>query len=90
MKTRRSFIEYFREVHDDLFWSISEEYIRDRFDVNSISTGKLHKIGEYEIADVRIDYVWVEDLPGTALKIDALTIITLEVFEGNHHYDNVV
>lgn len=41
-----------------------------------------------EISDVKVEHVWVNDLPDMKIQFDVALSIWLEISEGDHHYDN--
>lgn len=84
-----SFKEYIKKNLDNKLWALSEEWLRDNFDPDDLNYYRLHKPGEYELADVNVDHIWTGDLPGTEIKFDVKVSLAIEVHEGNHHYDEV-
>lgn len=68
---------------------MSEEWLRDNFDPEELNYCKLHRSGEYELADVNVDHIWTGDLPGTEIKFDVKLSLIIEVHEADYHYDEV-
>ena len=68
MGTTHSFTEYVKQRFDNDFWKIAEEYLYNNIDSIEINTNKIHRAGECEISDVKIEYVWVENLPEMDIK----------------------
>lgn len=84
----RSFKEYVAKAFDNQFWKVAEEYLRESFDVLDMELYKIHKAGELEIADVQVEHVWVDDLPGMKIQFDVALSVIFEISEADHHYDN--
>lgn len=40
------------------------------------------------ISDVKVEHVWIEDLPGMKIQFDVALSTWYEIAEGNHHYDD--
>lgn len=84
-----SFKEYIKKNLDNKLWKLSEEWLRDNFDPDELDFYKLHRPGEYELADVNVDHVWTGDLPGTEIKFDVKVSLIIEVHEADYHYDEI-
>lgn len=88
MEKSHSFTEYVKNRFDNEFWKISEKYIEDNISKININENKIHKLGEYEISDVRIEHIWVEDMPNMDIKFKVALSIYVEIQDGDYHYDN--
>lgn len=84
-----SFKEYIKKNLDNKLWALSEEWLRENFDPDELSYYRIRRPGDYELEDVNVDYIWVGDLPGTEIKFDVNVSLTIEVHEGDYHYDEV-
>lgn len=84
-----SFKEYIKKNLDNKLWALSEEWLRENFDPDELSYYRIRRPGDYELEDVNVDYIWVGDLPGTEIKFDVKVSLTIEVHEGDYHYDEV-
>lgn len=69
MTQNRSFKDYVAKRFDNQFWEIAERYLTDEFDSSSITFYRLHRLGQPEIEDVKVEHVWVADLPGMEIKL---------------------
>lgn len=49
---------------------------------------RIHKIGEIEISDVKVEHVWVEDKSDMEISFDVAVSIYFEIHEGDYHYDD--
>lgn len=84
-----SFKEYIKKNLDNNLWALSEEWLRDNFDPDEFNYYKIHRPGEYELADVSVEHIWTGDLPGTEIKFDVKVSLIIEVHEADHHYDEI-
>lgn len=62
MANSRSFKEYVAKTFDNQFWNIADVFLRENFDSLDLELYKVHKAGIPEIADVKVEHVWVEGL----------------------------
>ena len=88
MASNRSFTEYVKKTFDNQFWTVAEEYLHKNFDTLDVRLYKIHKAGELEIADVQVEHVWVDDLPGMKIQFDVALSVIFEISEADYHYDN--
>ncbi|MCC8013666.1 MAG: helix-turn-helix transcriptional regulator [Eubacterium sp.] len=87
MGKNRSFKEYIANRFNDEFWRIAEEYINDNTREFDKDFKKIHRLGNIEITDVKVEQVKVEDLPGTKVQFDVSVSIWVEIQDGDYHYD---
>lgn len=87
MAVSRSFTDYVRKKYDNEFWTAAEQFIEDNQDYIKKLATRVHSVGETEIADVHVEHVWVEDLPGMKISFDVALSVNIEIKDGNHHYD---
>ncbi|BAL01384.1 hypothetical protein OBV_41850 [Oscillibacter valericigenes Sjm18-20] len=88
MAQNRSFRDYIAKRFDNKFWEIAERYLQDEFDASSLTFYRLHRPGQSEIDDVKVEHVWVDDLPGMGIQFDVALSLSLSFPEADHHYDN--
>lgn len=89
MGQNRSFTDYIKKRFNNSFWAVAEEYLNNNTSIIEKITYKLHKVGEFEISDVTVEHVWVEDQPGMEIHFDVALSVTLEIHEGDYHYDDI-
>ena len=88
MAAHRSFAEYVKKRFDNNFWADAESYLERNLDSLGIELKRIHRAGETEISDVKVEYVWVEDKPGMEIHFDVAVSIWFETHEGDYHYDD--
>lgn len=88
MEVNHSFTGYIAKRFDNDFWAVAEQYLNDNQDALSVKIRYLHRAGEFEISDVKVEHVWVEDLPEMKIQFDVALSVWYEIEEGNHHYDD--
>lgn len=88
MAAHRSFAEYVKKRFDNNFWAAAESYLEANLDSLGIELRRIHRAGEKEISDVKVEYVWVEDKPGMEIHFDVAVSIWFETHEGDYHYDD--
>lgn len=49
---------------------------------------RVHQIGEIELSDVKVEYVWIHDLPDMKIQFDVALSIDSLIHEGDYHYDD--
>lgn len=49
---------------------------------------RIHRSGDHEISNVKVEYVWIEDKPGMEIHFDVAMSIWFEVHEGDYYYDD--
>lgn len=59
MAANRSFTEYDRKKYDNQFWNAAETFLSDNLSKLDIELYRIHKAGEAEISDVKVEHVWV-------------------------------
>ena len=84
----RSFAEYVNKRFDNNFWAAAESYLEANLDSLGIELRRIHRAGETEISDVKVEHVWVEDKPGMEIHFDVAVSIWFETHEGDYHYDD--
>ena len=84
----RSFAEYVKKKFDNNFWAAAESYLEANLDSLGIELRRIHRAGETEISDVKVEHVWVEDKPGMEVHFDVAISIWFETHEGDYHYDD--
>lgn len=84
----RSFTEYVKKKFDNNFWAAAESYLEGNFDSLGIELKRIHRAGEHEISDVKVEHIWVEDKPGMEIYFDVAVSIWFEIHEGDYHYDD--
>lgn len=88
MAAHRSFTEYVKKRFDNNFWAAAESYLETNFDSLGIEFKRIHRAGETEISDVKVEHVWVENKPGMEIHFDVAVSIWFETHEGDYHYDD--
>ena len=88
MAVNRSFTDYIKRRFDNNFWSVAEEFLRDNADYVEGLSNKLHRVGEIEISDVKVEHVWVEDKPDTEIQFAVAISVVFNIQEGDYHYDD--
>lgn len=88
MASYHSFTEYVKKRFDNNFWSVAESYLEANFDFLGIELRRIHRAGEIEISDVKVEHVWVEDKPDMEIYFDVAVSIWFETHEGDYHYDD--
>lgn len=88
MAAQRSFTEYVKKRFDNNFWAAAESYLDANLDSLGIELKRIHRAGETEISDVKVEHVWVEDKPGMEINFDVAVSIWFETHEGDYHYDD--
>lgn len=88
MTQNRSFMDYVAKRFDNQFWEIAERYLIDEFDTSALSFYRLHRPGQPEIENVKVEHVWIDDLPGMEIQFDVALSLSLFFPEADHHYDN--
>lgn len=88
MRLDRSFAEYVKKRFDNDFWAAAESYLEDNLDSLGIELRRIHRAGETEISDVKVEHVWVEDKPEMEIHFDVAISIWFETHEGDYHYDD--
>lgn len=86
--THRSFAEYVKKRFDNNFWAAAESYLEANLDSLGVELRRIHRAGETEISDVKVEHVWVEDKPGMEIYFDVAVSIWFETHEGDYHYDD--
>ena len=89
MTQNRSFKDYIAKRFDNKFWEIAERYLQNEFDSSSLTFYRLHRPGSPEIDDVKVEHVWVDDLPGMDIQFDVALSLSLSFPEADHHYDTL-
>ena len=88
MAAHRSFAEYVKKKFDNNFWATAESYLEANLDSLGIELKRIHRAGETEISEVKVEHVWVEDKPGMEVHFDVAISIWFETHEGDYHYDD--
>ena len=88
MAAQRSFTEYVKKRFDNNFWAAAESYLDENFDSLGIELRRIHRAGETEISDVKVEHVWIDDKPGMEIHFDVAVSIWIETHEGDYHYDD--
>lgn len=88
MAAHRSFAEYVKKRFDNNFWAAAEGYLEGNLDSLGIELRRIHRAGETEISDVKVEHVWVEDKPDMEIHFDVAVSIWFETHEGDYHYDD--
>ena len=70
MVANRSFTEYVTKRFDNNFWAVVEQYLNDNKDSICSELRRIHRAGELEISDVKVEHVWVDDLLGMKIQFD--------------------
>lgn len=86
-----SFKEYVSKKFDDKFWSIAEEFVdehSDDLESLGVELRNVHRAGELEIQNVRVEHVWAIDRPGSEVGFDVALSVEFIVNEGDYHYDD--
>lgn len=88
MAANRSFTNYVAKRFDNNFWAVAKQYMNDNKDSLCSELRRIHCAGEMEISDVKVEHVWVDDLPGMKIQFDVALSVWFEISDGNHHYDD--
>lgn len=88
MAASRSFTEYVRKKYDNEFWAAAGQFIEDNQDYIESLANRVHSVGETEISDVHVEYVWVDDQPDMEISFDVALSVNVEIHDGNPHYDS--
>ena len=75
MAVTRSFTEYVKKKFDNNFWAAAESYLEANLDSLGIELRRIHRAGETEISDVKVEHVWVEDKPEMVIHFDVAVSI---------------
>jgi len=86
MANNRSFTEYVAKRFDNNFWAVAEQYLNDNQDSLCSELRRIHRAGEMEISDVKVEHIWVDDLSGMKVQFDVAVSIWFEISEGDYHY----
>lgn len=82
-----SFIEYVaNRFYNELYGAI-EDYIGSHKDTLDLRLHRVRSIGSLELSDIHVQYVSVNDLPGTAIEFDVAVEADISVHESDYHYD---
>ncbi|VIG16564.1 Uncharacterised protein [Clostridioides difficile] len=84
----RSFKEYIKKRFDNEFWAIAEEYLNNTPETIEKLSFNLRRPGDFEITDVCVEHLWIDDKPGMEIHFDVALSVTIEVQEGDYHYDD--
>jgi hypothetical protein len=89
----RSFKEYVSQRFDnEIFNSVAfyvEEVGREDFDSLDLRLYRIHRVGEFEVAETKVLHVDAYDLHGSQIGFDIRVEAEIEVHEGDYHYDEV-
>ncbi|MGM9602774.1 MAG: hypothetical protein ACI3W5_14480, partial [Faecousia sp.] len=88
MAAHRSFTDYVKKRFDNDFWAAAESCLDANIHSLGLKQKRIHRAGDHEISNVRVEYVWVEDKPGMEIHFDVAVSIWFEVHEGDYHYDD--
>lgn len=86
---KRSFTEYVKDKFDNLIWREIETFCEDK-DADDLSL-KLYNIvapGEIEINDIRVNYVNVDDKPGTLISFDIICEVDFTVYDNDVYHND--
>lgn len=61
MAANRSFAEYVKKRFDNNFWAAAESFLDENYDSLGLELKRIRRAGEYEISNVKVEYVWVVD-----------------------------
>lgn len=88
MAADHTFTKYVANRFDNEFWAVAEKYLNDNKDSLCCELKRIHRAGEMEISDVKVEHIWVDDLPGMQIQFDVALSIWFEISEGDYHYDD--
>lgn len=88
MKGIRSFTEYVQDTFYNRICTEAKSFVRNNASDLDLNIGKLHRFGDVEIDDIKVEHVWIHSLPGTRIGFEVAVSVDLVVYDGNHHYDN--
>jgi len=88
MQAHRSFADYVKQRFDNDFWAVAESYLESNIQTLDLEQRRIHRAGDYEITNVNVEYIWVEDKPEMEIHFDVALSIWFDVHEGNYHYDD--
>lgn len=88
MSINRSFTDYVAKTFDNQFWAVTEEYLHENLHSLDIELYRIHKAGEPEITEIKVEHFWVDDLPEMKIKFDVALSVIFEIPEADYHYDN--
>lgn len=88
MQAQRSFADYVKQRFDNDFWAVAESYLESNIQTLDLEQRRIHRAGDYEITNVNVEYIWVEDKPEMEIQFDVALSIWFDVHEGDYHYDD--
>lgn len=88
MANTRSFTEYVAKTFDNQFWAAAETYLDENIESLDIELYRIRKAGDPEIAYVKVEHVWVDDLPEMKIQFDVALSVMFEIPETHRHYDD--
>ena len=88
MAVSHSFTEFIRNKYYDDFWEAAEQFLEDNPEYIKSLVAKVCSVGETELCEVNVEHIWVENQPKMEIHFDAAISVTIEIHEGNHHYDS--
>lgn len=81
MKDSHSFTEYVGNTFDSQFWAAAEGFLQENLDTLNIDYYKIHRPGEFEIMNVQVEHVWIDDMPGMNIQFDVALSVDFEVHD---------
>lgn len=87
MAADRSFKEYVKDKCYNGLYTAAEKFVADNWEQFNLYIKKIHRIGNVEMIDGRIERVYVEDCPDMRVTFDVGFEADLAIREGVYHYD---
>lgn len=87
MATDRSFRDYVAEHFYSKFQDAICDFIGDDIDSLDLHLSRVRTVGDWEISDLTVRSVSVDDLPGMEVRFDALVDAEFYIREADYHYD---
>lgn len=83
----RSFRDYIADRFYSEFLDAINDYIGEDIDQLELYLSRIETIGDWEITDIIVQSVSVDDRPGMAIQFDAIVDAEFYVREADYHYD---
>lgn len=67
---------------------MAEKYLEENQEYLAANLNRIHQVGEIIPSEVKVEHVWVADLPGMEIQFDIALSVEYEATERDYHYDN--
>lgn len=64
------------------------KYLEENQEYLAANLNRIHQVGEIIPSEVKVEHVWVADLPGMEIQFDIALSVEYEATERDYHYDN--